>query len=354
MSILIQNGRIWNGTAFSTGDIWVEGQTVTKIAEHIDEKADFVFDATGKTVSAGLVDVHLHLRGISPKNLGMQGEMASFPFGATAVNDAWAVFGNKELLDSFMVKTTVFPIVPIVDNRARLDQMEETLARYGERAVGLKVYFDSHNPECRDIVPLREACEYATSKNLKVMVHCNHSPTSMREIVDTLRRGDILSHAFHGGANNALENDFSALKEAKRKGVYIDACMAGYVHMDFAIFRQAVMNNLMPDIISTDLTQLSAYKRGGRYGLTTCMSIARHSGMPEETIFQSVTQTPAKALGRAEVWGKLCEGSPADLAVFDYTNEPYELKDASGNELKSDKGYRCVLTIADGEVVFRD
>ena len=36
--------------------------------------------------------------------------------------------------------------------------------------------------------------------------------------------------------------------------------------------------------------------------------------------------------------------------LLDYTDEGFELS----NGVKGEKGYRCVLTVADGEVVYRD
>ena len=53
-------------------------------------------------------------------------------------------------------------------------------------------------------------------------------------------------------------------------------------------------------------------------------------------------------------WGHLRVGRCADLAVFDYTNEGFDLTDKAGNHIESENGYRCVLTVADGELVYRN
>lgn len=63
MSIIIQDGNVWDGEQFSCNDIWIEGDKIKKIAERISENADFIYNATGKIVSAGLVDAHVHMRG---------------------------------------------------------------------------------------------------------------------------------------------------------------------------------------------------------------------------------------------------------------------------------------------------
>ena len=88
--------------------------------------------------------------------------------------------------------------------------------------------------------------------------------------------------------------------------------------------------------------------------MTMCMNIAKTLDMREEDIFRAVTSNPAKALGKENEWGHLKVGRCADIAVFDYTNESFDLTDKAGNHISNIKGYRCVLTVADGQVVYRD
>ena len=345
--ILIRNGRVWDGERFFFADVLTVGKTISKIGKSIDESADFVFDATGKIVSAGLVDIHVHMKGISSENFGTEPSMSSFPFGVTAVNDAGGINGDEKLLDSFAVKTTVFACADIKENRAYLPDIK----RYGDRLVGIKVFFDKASYKVYDTAPLKEVCEFARANGLKVMVHSTNSPSSMLKIVETLSAGDILSHIYHGGENSCLEGDFEALKLARKKGVVLDAGFAGHIHTDFANLKNAVDAGFLPDTISTDITSFSAYKRGGRYGMTMCMNMAHEVGIGEEDIFKAVTSTPARVLGKE--WGCLKKGGCADIAVFDFTDEAFDLVDGAKNRLNSDLGYRCVLTISDGQVVYR-
>ena len=352
--ILIKNGRVWNGESFACADVLTDGEKIVKIEPSITDEATYVYDASGKTVSAGLVDAHVHMRGISSLEFGIQAEMSAFPFGVTAAADAGGGRGDKALLDSFMLKNVVFVGVHIKDNHVDLAMAEQMSARYGDRAVGLKIYFDTTISEVSDLTPLRECCELARKKGLRVMVHCSHSPVPMAEILDTLGAGDILTHAFHGGESNAAEDGFESIRRAQERGVVIDAGMAGYVHTDFKVFEKAIQSGILPDVISTDITRYSAYVRGGRYGMTMCMNIAKTLGMQEEDIFRAITSNPAKILGKENEWGRLKVGAQADIAVFDYTDEGFDLTDGAGNHIESPKGYRCVLTVSDGQVVFRD
>ena len=186
------------------------------------------------------------------------------------------------------------------------------------------------------------------------MIHCNHSPVKMSELLAALRPGDTLTHAFHGGENNASEDQYESMRIAQRRGVIIDVGFAGHVHTDFQVLRDAIRNGIVPDLISTDLTKKSAYTRGGRYGMTMCMSIARYLGMQEADIFRAVTSNPAKVLEKAGEWGELKVGRCADIAVFEFTDASFDLTDHAGNRVQSEKGYRCKLTVVNGQVIYRD
>lgn len=119
------------------------------------------------------------------------------------------------------------------------------------------------------------------------------------------------------------------------------------------ILQKAVAAGVLPDTISSDITKASAFTRGRRYGMTMCMNMARRAGMGEEDIFRAVTSAPAKVLGKESEWGRLLEGRCADITVLEDTDEGFDLTDKVGNLLTSEKGWRCVLTVSDGLVVYR-
>lgn len=352
--ILIKNGRVWNGERFFLADVLTDGAEICAIGAQITDRADYVYDATGQTVSAGLVDAHTHLWGISTDRFGTPAQTSCFPFGVTAAADASGEQGDGALLDAMLLHTAVFAKARICNNRADFSKTEQRLALFGERAVGIKVYFDSQMSDVTDETPLREICEFAHSRGLCVMVHCANSPVPMARILHTLGKGDILTHAFHGGAHTAAEDGFAAMREAQERGVWIDVGFAGHVHTDFAVLQGALRQGIVPDLISTDITRFSAYTRGGRYGMTMCMSIAAQLGMGEADIFKAVTINPSKALGRETAWGGLRVGGTADIAVLAQTNEGFDLTDRAGNRVRSDSGYRCVLTVVNGQIVYRD
>ena len=88
--------------------------------------------------------------------------------------------------------------------------------------------------------------------------------------------------------------------------------------------------------------------------MTMCMSMARTVGMSEEDVCRAVTSKPAQVLSKDSEWGYLREGRCADIAVFDWIEEGFDLTDGAGNHLKHDMGYRCVLTVSDGQIIYRN
>ena len=194
--ILIKNGRVWDGERLFRADVLTKDNTVARIAPHVEEEADFIWDAEGQSVLPGLVDLHVHLKGVASDRYGIQAEMSSFPFGVTAVNDAGSgAKGSKERLEGFAVKSTSFVGTAIRDNHFLPAVTEDLLQRYGDKAIGIKIYFDPKVCEVWDITPLREACAYARGRGLAVMVHSANSPVPMTEVVAALSRGDIITVA---------------------------------------------------------------------------------------------------------------------------------------------------------------
>ena len=351
-NFLIKNGKLWTGTEFTTGNILIQKDTIVSLDAPDDVKG-YVYDAEGCIVSTGLLDIHTHIYKVSWDMYGYPAELVSAPFGVTAAVDGGAEQSDRAYLDTMMIKTRVFASVRIDENGVDFTLTEKMLQAYGDRAIGVKVYFDQSGNKFVNLAHLQEVCDYAQARGLKVMVHCNHSPSSMWDIVNTLNKGDILTHIYHGDINTIEANDYAAYKLAKEKGVILDSGNAGHVHTDFGVMPRAFAAGYFPDTISSDITCFSAFNRGGRYGLTMCMSMARTAGMKEEDILRAVTSDAAKAVGMENECGTLAVGRKADIAVLSYGKEPYSLTDPAGNTLSDENGYICQLTVSNGQILYR-
>lgn len=349
--LLIRGGRVFDGDDFLAADVLVRNGMVEKIAPGISGEGCRVVDATGMTVLPGLTDVHLHIKGVSAPAWSVDAAEGTASFGVTAAADASASRGDEAFLDALPVDAGVFVIVGTKEPLS-FEKTRKRLEQYGQRVAGIKVIYDQKaNPALSDETVLKRICDFAHERKLPVLVHTANSPVSMQRLLAVLAPGDIATHVFHGGSNNAGEDGFACLRTAKARGVFLDSCICAGEHVDFEIFRQAVAAGIYPDLVGTDLADEIAPRSGG-YGLPVCMTVARVLGMPEKEILRAVTGTAGKALGRP--WGRLREGGPADLALLQWTAGPVNLLDRYGNRVESDRGYRCRMTVRKGNVVFED
>lgn len=352
--ILIRNGTVWDGNALYKSDILICGGIIAKISKSIDESADFCLDAENMIVSAGLTDFHTHIRGISPEHIGIDYEKISYPFGVMHLIDASAEIGDINNILKSNIDISVLARVHIFGNKADFSLTEEILEKYSDKVIGLKVYLDTTFTEVTDARPLAEICKYARKRNLFVTVHTTNSPISMLEVVNTLSKGDIISHAFHGGKNNAAENDFIALNTAKAKGVLLDGAFSVGYHIDYSVFKAAVSKGFLPDIISTDITKEQEYIGKEKYGLTICMSIAEKLGMTLQEVLTAVTCNPARLIKNPNNQGYLKIGEKADIAVMKRETKNLEISYTQNNIISINNAFNCVLSVDGNKVRYID
>lgn len=351
-TILIRNGRIFDGCRFLSGDVFIRDGIVQTLGASTDETAGFTFDAAGMTVMPGLVDVHMHIKGLSPDRWAAPADSSCLPFGVTAAADASSVFGDAGTFDAYGIHACAFVLTGTKQSKERLEQVAKGLEKYGSFAAGIKLCYDANDdPGIKDATALAEISQFARERGLRLTVHTSNCPIPMGEVLDALSPGDIATHIYHGGGHTVAEDGFACLQQAKMRGVLLDAGLAGKSHVDFAIMKNAIAAGFPPDLISTDLVRQTAFRTGGKYGLPMCMSISRQLGMEEADIFRCVTSAAGKALGRD--WGTLKEGGIADLCVLEYANAPFDLTDSSGYRVHSHIGYGCRLTVLGGEIAYR-
>ena len=70
-TILIKNGRVWDGEKFFYSDVLSGDGKVLQIQKNITQNADLTFDATNKIVCCGLVDlIKIDLPAVRCKSYG--------------------------------------------------------------------------------------------------------------------------------------------------------------------------------------------------------------------------------------------------------------------------------------------
>ena len=115
---------------------------------------------------------------------------------------------------------------------------------------------------------METAKKLATNVKMPLMLHIGEprdrdGNTSLdvftRDAVSLMEKGDILSHFMTWGRGGLILSDgtiYPELWEARERGIILDACH-GLNNFSFTVAAHAIKNNILPDIISTDLGYIS-------------------------------------------------------------------------------------------------
>jgi dihydroorotase len=200
------------------------------------------------------------------------------------------------------------------------------------------------------IEPLRLAKRAAAALGMPLMVHVGDTPSSLGEILEELRPGDLVTHCFHGLRYGVLDEKGDVLTEvweAARKGIIFDVGH-GRGSFSFAVARKALKVGLVPGTISSDLHFYNV--NGPVFDLATTMSKFMLLGLPLAEVLARTTSVPARLLGLSDRLGSLQEGYLADITVFKITEGDFEFEDTMGVMAPGRERLEPVAVIRGGKV----
>jgi dihydroorotase len=305
-------------------------------------------DVTGRLVTPGLVDLHTHLYpGVS--HYGIEPDAHCLGRGVTTAVDAGSAGAQtfpglrRYVIERSRTSILAFLNIAVEGMISRLvgeledirwASPEQAVARAREHPdliVGIKVRL-GHQMVGDDPGPaLRLAREAADVLGLPLMVHVIDLRPGLAWLLPRLKRGDIVTHCFHGNEGGILDAGARVLPEAvsaRERGVLFDV---GHGAGSFAyrVARRAIAQDFPPDTISSDLHAHNA--AGPVFDQATTLSKLLHVGMTLEDVIRATTATPALAIGRGASAGALTAGGVADLSVFELRAGHWALPDASGD-----------------------
>ena len=179
MKTLICGGDVVLPQGIKRADLLLEGNKIVKIAEKIRREADYkVIDAKGKTVLAGIIDIHVHLRepGFEGKEDIESGSKAAVAGGVTQVccmPNTDPVCDNAVVIKYILSRAAevnlckVKPIGAITKG-----EKGEALAEIGKMAQAGAVAVSDDGRSVMNSLIMRLGMEYASGFNLKCLCHC--------------------------------------------------------------------------------------------------------------------------------------------------------------------------------------
>jgi len=146
------------------------------------------------------------------------------------------------------------------------------------------------------------------------MTHIDLPPPNLREILNRLRSGDILTHCFRPFPNAPLVGGRIRQEAllARERGVIFDIGH-GMGSLCFATARGMMEQGFLPDVISSDVHTLCI--DGPAYDLLVTLSKFLAMGMPLGDLVERATLRPARAVRRSEL-GVLQSGGLGDATVL--------------------------------------
>src|SRR5579871_6722469 len=380
-TLCITNGRVIDPSQNldQVTDLWIRGESIVGFGPQPELRPDQVFDATGKIVCPGLIDMHVHLRepGREEDETIATGTASALAGGITSVArmpntepalDSQAAAEFVYLQAARAGKANVFPVGAITKGR-----QGEELAEMGGLVEGGAVGFTDDGSPVVSAEIMRRALEYCKMFDKAVLSHCEDLELTrgavMNEGFESMRLGlrgypaaaeeimvfrEIALAELTGARVHILHvstaGSVDLIRRGKQRGVRVtgeacphhftltDACLRGFdsnykmappLRTDDDV--QALLAGLRDgtlDVIATDHAPHAPEKKmreldqapNGIIGLETLVPICIKSliepgHLTWPQFLSKLTVQPARVLGIDR--GTLRPGADADVTIID-------------------------------------
>lgn len=364
--LLISGGELINPGAKQSGrfDIGIKDGKVAAIAPEINPAlASKQLDARGQIVTPGLIDLHTHIYwGVT--YWGIEADPVAARSGVTGWVDAgsagaytfpgfrrYVKDASRARIYCLLNLSAIGLVAPTWEfanpDYSDLALAERTVEENRDFIVGIKARIDQNTTRGVGIRPLEQARELADRVKLPLMVHIGYGPPSLNDILPLLRAGDILTHCFTGGTHRIVGPDglvYQSARELQERGILLDIGH-GTGSFSFPVAESAMAQKIIPDIISSDIHQLSV--QGPMFDMPLTISKFLQLGMSLSDAIERSTVRPAKAIG-LEAGGTLTVGAPADIALFRLEENELTLFDSQMDERIGKQQLVSTHTFVDG------
>ncbi|MFP6590508.1 MAG: amidohydrolase/deacetylase family metallohydrolase [Candidatus Latescibacterota bacterium] len=372
--LLIQGGTLVDpaqGVNAVRDVVFVDGE-VTDVGENLAAtEAREVIDASGRYVTPGLIDVHVHVfPGVS--FLGVEPDPTCLARGVTTVVDAGSagadtfpgfrkyvievsqtrILAQLNISSQGMLSRHVGEFA--LPEYADVDACCRMIEQHRDLILGVKVRLTKNSivAQSAGMTPLHRAREAADAAGLPIMVHPQAAwCDSIDDILKVMKKGDILTHTFHGSACGIMDGDSGKVRasvlDAIERGVIFDVGH-GAGSFSWDVVEAAMAEGVLPMTISSDLH--TGNINGPVYDLANILTKFLHLGLSLDDVLARVTSVPAAAVLMQDRIGTLAPGAWGDAVVFELREGTYNLEDCHGGVRTGMRSLEPVIVIKAGRV----
>jgi len=356
--LILKGGRVIDPSQKHDGilDVAFTGGKVSGFGKDL-KGAKEIRDVSGYIVTPGLIDMHTHVYW-GGTSLGIDAdEFCRMSGVTTSVDTGSAGPGNwpgfrKHVIEHSQARIVAYLHVShagiygfdkrvMVGESVDLRMMNpidcaEVADANRDLIVGIKVRVGLHASGEQGSAPLNIALQVAEEVGMPLMCHIDHPPPSYEEVLDMLRPGDVLTHAFRPFPNSPATAQGTvkpAVLAARKRGVLFDIGH-GKGSFAFKTTRAMLANGFEPDTISSDVHALCI--NGPAFDQVTTMSKFLCMGMPLYDVVKCSTVNAGLMLKRPE-YGSLKVGSLGDATILTVKEGKFDYVDVVGEHLIGDK-----------------
>jgi dihydroorotase len=359
-------------------DIAFQGEKVAKIEKNIPKKEGVnVYDASGKILTPGLIDLHTHLYwGVS--HYGVDADSSCLLKGvSTAVDAGSSGAENFEGFNKYVIKKSRTRIIAflhissmgltlpprigeLIDFR-NLDFQKavDMGSKYSDIIYGIKIRLN------RNIVgefgpqALVLAKEASNKLGKPLMVHPGSLPRNLplSDVLSILGKGDIITHCFPPPlppdipTPTVLDSKKDVIPEiydAIKRGVCFDVGH-GRGSFSFDTAEKAFEQGYYPTSISTDIHSYSIIYPV--YDMATTLSKFLNMGLSLRKIIELTTISPASILGLESQIGTLKEGYAGDATILSLEKGTFNFWDSINIERVGSELLKVLGIVKGGKLV---
>lgn len=340
----------------------VAGQLVANPAfvVPVDGRGDVVLHlAEDDIVWPGFIDFHVHLKlngvpgpGIDPVALPRMGVFGAADGGSYSWDHVppdlqHAGIAVRRFVALLPEGLTQHPKAPRYQGLTDdvIERAQQCMATSSPPPVGLKIRLGQHDA-FEDERLLRDAVWLARRLGLRVMVHLTGTFLPFDDVQAALDSGDVVTHIFHGRRGSILREGHldPAVETARSRGIMFDVGH-GANHFSWRVFRQSLVEGILPDTISTDMTAKTHHVLPVIDLAYVCSKFVDIAGIPWSQIYQATVATPSELLQMSP---------PSSVVLLTCRDGDVSFSDAEGEVVRGKRFWQPEVVIDRNRVIRND